>query len=380
MNESGIMPDVDRSIYVSTIIDSYNYGTVIQALATKTILEKYGEVRFIDYLRNDWTWRGWFESAFQVKHLGRFGFLKRLVGGFPNRVRGWRVFRVFIKRHLVLCGKHPWNSNGFNADNSFFCTGSDQTWNYECNNGMDAIYFLEDVPSDFYKFSFCASFGRNEIGASEAEATQRLLASYKALSIRENSGARILNKLGFSDVKVLPDPTLIAGIEQLNKYALNKKVSNENYLLIYQLNEDSRLRFVAEQIASIFNLQIIQVSFSWHKRITKGWRREFLPPIPKWLALFRDASYVVTDSFHGTCFSILNNKSFNVVLPSSYSVRLVDGLSAFGLTSRIVAEGEDPDTSPINWDSVNINLEAARAEADTFLSKVLNSKGSINVE
>ena len=105
----------ERTIYVSTILDAYNYGTIVQALATKEILGAFGSVRFLDYLREQWTWRGWFEGAFHVTSLGKFGFIKRIIGGFPNRFRGWWVFRRFAKHNLPLCRKDPWNGKEFNG-------------------------------------------------------------------------------------------------------------------------------------------------------------------------------------------------------------------------------------------------------------------------
>lgn len=367
----------ERTVYVSTIIDSHNYGTVMQAVATRDLLSGYGNPVFVDYCRPQWTRKGWAALRMSNKSHSKVFNLLRVMGGLGTRLRSERVFRPFVTRELSLCDATPFLTGQGIEDldhDAVFCVGSDQTWNIECNSGIDPVYFLRHIPSDRKKISLAASFGRDSISEEEASLTRSLLKEFGAISVRESSSVRILEGMGITGSVALKDPVLLCDSmlwKRLSEYA--EAPCKGDYVLTYMLNPNPDLCSYASQVAKDSGMQCYSVSFNPFKRSQGGIQNVCLPKPEEWLALFRGASLVVTDSFHGTCFSLLFGKPMVVFDPPKYSVRLRDVLSDFGLEGRRVLNMDDAltrnlATTPIDWDKVNRLISEEQARARDFLA------------
>lgn len=182
------MQSLRQKIYVSTIIDSFNYGTVMQAVATRDVLSAYGDPVFIDYYRPQWTPEGY--RNLKLSGPGN-PILKRLKYFLtrPQLERQRRMFRDFIERELPLCDAGPYLHGGEFDSDAVYCVGSDQTWNFEDNEGLDPVYFLVNVPDTCRKIAFSASFGRDVLGAEERDLTKEALSGFDAISVRERARA-----------------------------------------------------------------------------------------------------------------------------------------------------------------------------------------------
>lgn len=366
-------PMSQATIYVSTIIDSHNYGTVLQAVATRDVLSRYGRPVFIDYCRPHWTTKGWAMSYMGNASLSVPERIVRLMANVPIRHKSSKLFRSFVERELELCSSAPYLSRGEGLDSdAVYCVGSDQTWNIECNYGIDPVYFLTNVPEGYRKISFSASFGRPSLSSEESELTKPLLSQFDAISVRESSSVSILEAMGLSGT-ALKDPVLLCRPELWHELAARVPDSNDSYVLVYMLNENPEMCAFARKLAEREGIRARIVTFNPLKRAPEGLEGVCLPKPEEWVALFRDASYVVTDSFHGTCFSLLFEHPMIVFDPPKFSVRLKDVLSDFHLADRRVAEGCDPmhiAAEPIDWDSVRTKKEEFSGEAKAFLDGV----------
>lgn len=366
-------PMSQATIYVSTIIDSHNYGTVLQAVATRDALSRYGRPVFIDYCRPHWTTKGWAMSYMGNASLSVPERIVRLMANVPIRHKSSKLFRSFVERELELCSSAPYLSRGEGLDSdAVYCVGSDQTWNIECNYGIDPVYFLTNVPEGYRKISFSASFGRPSLSSEESELTKPLLSQFDAISVRESSSVSILEAMGLSGT-ALKDPVLLCRPELWHELAARVPDSNDSYVLVYMLNENPVMCAFARKLAEREGIRARIVTFNPLKRAPEGLEGVCLPKPEEWVALFRDASYVVTDSFHGTCFSLLFEHPMIVFDPPKFSVRLKDVLSDFDLADRRVAEGCDPmhiAAEPIDWDSVRTKKEEFSGEAKAFLDGV----------
>lgn len=366
-------PMSQTTIVVSTIIDSHNYGTVLQAVATRDVLSRYGRPVFIDYCRPHWTTKGWAMSYMGNASRSVPERLARLAANAPIRYKSSKLFRSFVERELELCSSTPYLLKGEGLDpNAVYCVGSDQTWNIECNFGIDPVYFLANVPEVYRKISFSASFGRPSLSPEESEFTKPLLSQFEAISVRESSSVSILEGMGLSGT-ALKDPVLLCRPELWHEIAARVPASNENYVLVYMLNENPEMCSFARKLADHEGIRARIVTFNPLKRAPEGLEGVCLPKPEEWVALFRDASYVVTDSFHGTCFSLLFEHPMIVFDPPKFSVRLKDVLTDFGLADRRVAEGCDPmhiAAEPIDWDSVRTKKGEFSGEAKAFLDGV----------
>lgn len=363
----------NNDIYVSTIIDSHNYGTVLQAVATRDVLARYGHPVFIDYCRPHWTTKGWIKSYMGKTNRSIPGRLVRLLANAPVRHKSSKLFRSFVERELELCSSTPYLSHGEGLDpNAVYCVGSDQTWNIECNYGIDPVYFLANVPEGYHKISFSASFGRPSLGSDELKLSQPLLSQFDAISVRESSSVSILKNMGLRGT-ALKDPVLLCRPELWRELAAHVPASTENYVLVYMLNENLAMCSFARKLAEREGMRARIVTFNPLKRAPEGLEGACLPKPEEWVALFRDASYVVTDSFHGTCFSLLFEHPMIVFDPPKFSVRLKDVLADFGLADRRVTEDNDPvriAAEPVDWVSVRSKKDEFSGEAIAFLDGV----------
>lgn len=366
-------PMSQATIYVSTIIDSHNYGTVLQAVATRDALSRYGRPVFIDYCRPHWTTKGWAMSYMGNASLSVPERIVRLMANVPIRHKSSKLFRSFVERELELCSSAPYLSRGEGLDSdAVYCVGSDQTWNIECNYGIDPVYFLTNVPEGYRKISFSASFGRPSLSSEESELTKPLLSQFDAISVRESSSVSILEGMELSGT-ALKDPVLLCRPELWHELAARVPASDDSYVLVYMLNENPDMCAFARKLAEREGIRARIVTFNPLKGAPEGLEGVCLPKPEEWVALFRDATYVVTDSFHGTCFSLLFEHPMIVFDPPKFSVRLKDVLSDFDLADRRVAEGCDPmhiAAEPIDWDSVRTKKEEFSGEAKAFLDGV----------
>lgn len=368
--------DSGRDIYVSTIIDSYNYGTVLQAVATDDVLSRFGRPLFIDYCRPHWTRKGWVDS-----YLKRGGNplvnAAKLAANVPVRLKCEKLFRGFVERRLDLVPSDSFLEGGEFDSSAVYCVGSDQTWNIECNYGIDPVYFLKNVPDSRRKIAFSASFGRPSLDKAERELTAPILKGFSSISVRESSSVGILESMGIHGGVALKDPVLLCRSELWNEISSSVPRDGSGYVLVYMLNDNPRMCEYARRVAFERGVKARIITFNPLKKAPKGLGAVCLPTPEEWVALFRDAGYVVTDSFHGTCFSLLFEKPMTVFNPPRFSIRLSDVLSDFGLSNRRVGDDEPAGSvsihlNPMDWNSVRNAKGRFSAEADAFLEGALS--------
>lgn len=370
----------DRTIYVATIIDSHNYGTVLQATATRDLLAVYGRSVFVDYTRPQWTRTGWVRSYMSAEGRSKLEGMVRLVANAPAHARETKLFRSFVERELELCDAAPFLTGG-GAEKldptAAYVVGSDQTWNIECNYGIDPVYFLEHVPDSLCKMALSASFGRESLSDDEVALTRPLLEGFDAISVRESSSVAILDAMGIGGSVALKDPVLLCDPGLWHRLSENAKpVPGEGYVLAYMLNVNPEMAAYAARVAAERKVPAYTVTFNPLKRAPEGLRAVCLPTPEEWVALFRDAGLVVTDSFHGTCFSLVFNKPMAVFSPPRFSVRLHDVLADFGLLDRLAGGLEDALARDIagegvDWGRVNAAIDVERKRGRAFLGAVL---------
>ena len=366
-------------IYVSTIIDSYNYGTVLQAVATHDVLTSYGNPLFVDYCGPDWTWSGWIKDYMENRNHTAAVNLARLVLNLPARIQTKPLFRKFITKHLPLVDAKRFIEGGVFDEDAVYCVGSDQTWNAVLNKGIDPVYTLRTVPENCNKISFSASFGRPEIPVEEQDVMRPLLQQFRAISVRESSSVAILDGMGIHGALALKDPVLLCNSQLWDRLCTEIPRAEESYVLVYLLNHNDRAISYAKRLADQLGTKIYVLVHNSKMPAPEGAEGIVHPTPEGWLAAFRDASDVITDSFHGTCFSILFEKPMTVFNPPRFAVRLADVLNDFGLMDRRVADDIQPENitvgvQPVDWASVRIGLAKFRDEAQNFLDSCMETQ------
>ena len=349
-----------------------NYGAVLQAYALQRMILKLGyECEIIDY-----------KCAYIHRHYKLFHFndLVQLTSDlvyFKDHIQKKSGFERFRKQYLKL-SKHIYTRNDIYSSNQkyhVFITGSDQVFNYT-NTGFDATYFLDFVDKKNYKCSYAASFGFSELPENYYESYKRLLTGYKYISFREQSGVQLYNRLmAGSEAAVVLDPTLAADNTIWN-LCNSSAISHSPYILVYMLERSSEtfefIKFLKQKTG--FKVIYIGSLVKHHRENLDATYLGGLSP-DDFVNLFKNASYVVTNSFHGTAFSIIFKKLFWVSLlknGKATNARFTNILSSLQLSDRIIPKQYDNTffDAKIDFSKVDRHLQLFKEQAVDYLKKV----------
>lgn len=234
-----------------------------------------------------------------------------------------------------------------------FCAGSDQIWNY--NLSFHENLYLPFVQDKKKIISFSTSFGhKNDKTPDEAKSRIReYLQRYNAISVREQFDVNILhNNYGIA-ATLLFEPVFCINKKYYDKLAEDSKFSeSEPYLLTYILDPTPEKRSAIEYYGKKSGLKVINIL----NGVERVWKKNseilnlpnIIPDVgaEEFLRAFKDAKYVITDSFHGSAFSIIFNKPFLAI--GNYGrgyERFIDLLGRLKLTDRLVT---DPQNIPLD--------------------------------
>lgn len=242
--------------------------------------------------------------------------------------------------------------------------GSDQVWRPKYVNNLYDMFLDFAQKTAIKKMAYAASFGTDqwEFSPSQTKRCRKLISRFDAVSVRENSGVNLCQKyFGINAVKVL-DPTLLLDQNHYNRLIAHCQNRHKPYLLAYILDStDDKLNLI-NTIARERNLETKIISAHDNVTIT----------VEEWLTMFRDADYIVTDSFHGTVFSIIYHKDFISFANESRGGDRFDSLlCTLGLQKRIFGKGiENNPKMHINWNDIESQLTIERHNAMHFLAKI----------
>ena len=375
-----------RNIAVITSVPSIrNYGSYFQAYATQRLLEKRGyKVELISYSRpckssanEAWTVR---EIAASIKGKKIFqslpGMFRYIAAPmlYPSVSRQMKSFSAFAERYLHVTSAAYLDENSLKANPpqaDIYCTGGDQMWN-EHYNGHKTMreYYLSWAPEGKPRISLCTSIGKDRFDEWEKEEVRELLSKYSLISVREDSGKKAIEELGIENVYHLQDPVILLAVEEWEALAA-PRVIKEKYILLYELSREAPLADYARELARRTGLKVVRINFYSFQTLRYG-KSIMAPALEQFLSLFRYAEYVITNSFHGTAFSIAFGRKFASVA-GDHPGRLQSVLGYYGLTDRICgapAEIYDVINQPIDHADVEKKLSDARKDFDEYMNKV----------
>lgn len=348
-----------------------NFGSVLQTYATCKVLERHGIMTtLINYIPRRVTISGFLSNrkTFKAKLWA--------IMGLPIILINDLMYGGFVKRHCKLT-KKIYNEDGFrklSLQFDRFIVGSDQVWNSKHNEGVDAMYYFPYVSQNSVKIAFASSFGREKLGQEEMNHIRSWLLDFKAISVREASGISVLESLGVDKAIQLVDPTFLLSKEEWKDQLISRRIINEPYLLMYlpyNIVDKEEIYNYAREIAADNKWKI--VTFSWDVRKDKFADKTMVFASPEdFLSLMYYADYVITNSFHGTAFSINLNKQFSVFQPSEFSTRILSILDLVNLKERLVINSQDvtvrnKQKENINYEAVNNILGVEREKAFQFI-------------
>lgn len=352
-----------------------NYGSVFQSVATERIFESLGcDVETIDYIRET----AQLDSLWKILKYGGPGFIikiKQIILYFMPNSKGGRTNQLdrFRSKYLHL-SKRSYRSDEdlekYIPEADIYCTGSDQTWNTEIQHGVPYAFFLGFVPNDKKCISFASSFGVSKLQESFKGEIKELLSRYSAISVRDLSGKIILNDLGFEESVQVLDPTLVINPNYWYSISSARIIGND-YILVYQLNSSKKFVDFVNTFARLKGLQVVHV----RTRKEQIDNCVFMPDCSPedLLSLFRYSTYVITDSFHATAFSLIFHCNFMDIFPCKYSSRIESVLELTGLQNRHVVDFDRYDYAdvPIDYVMVDAVLSSERGKSIAFLQNAI---------
>ena len=368
-----------KKVDIITLHRVVKYGSVLQTYALQEkIKEKGFDVETIDYYPERLHILGMLKRLKTKKEILRKNPIVRFGAQciiFPSYLQRFSMFKKFLKKYIKMTNKTYYTKEDLEKDvpqADIYCTGSDQVWNSDWNEKIEYPFFLDFVPDDKKRISYAASFGKKSLNREEIPETKRLISKYKYLAMRELSGVEILKQLGRNDGINVLDPTLLLNRKEWLKIASDKYVGKK-YVLMYNLNRNKKIDKYVEKLAKEKGLDIYYISYNLHEFFKKG-KMKCNVKVEDFLSLIANASYVVTDSFHATAFSINFNTPFMIIFPEKFSTRLASILEVTGLQDRIVKDYNDIELADKKIDFTHANkiLEEERKKASQYLDKALN--------
>lgn len=363
-----------------TLHNVKNYGSALQTYATQEIFKNLEhEVEVINYYRKDLIEKDLVKNRLNSSKIFSKNFITKLVGKMflTSSVRKQcKVFNDFLNSKVKLT-KPYYSYDDLKNDvpeADIYCTGSDQVWNSDWNNGIEKAFFLEFVDNK-PKISYASSFGKEKLDIDEIEITKNMLKKYKSISVRENSAVKIIKDLGIENVEHVLDPTLLLNKNEWGKLVVDIKHKNK-YILVYQLNTyNPEFDRYVKKLSKIKKLPLIRISNNGYQVLKYG---KFVncPTVQEFVSYFYNAEYIVTDSFHGTGFSINFNKKFVSIFPKKFSTRLQSILDLTGLSNRKVQDFDNFSIidENINYKKVNSILDNERNKSINYLKNAINRR------
>lgn len=362
-----------KNIGIFTFNNVPNYGAVLQAYALSNyLIKQFNKENLVDIVDFQCTGNGvefepniYAQALCRSKSKAKYFYKQFLVNSFflPDYKKKYQSFQAFRKKYL------PMKPFGEIKKYDFIFLGSDQIWNPRITGGFQPEFFgLGDRVKAHTVASYAASCG--DISAF-SDMDKRILVKYLKnldyIGVREKSLYDFLNQKNINCYYTV-DPTFLLRKEDYDAFVSNIE-PEEPYLLIYELQKNELMEKVAYDIAEEKRLKVKIISgYSGYSR-KKSYEIRDAGPI-EFLNMVSKASYIITNSFHGTAFSLIYNKPFNVILPNNRTSRIVDLLDSLRLNNRIIINGKYI-TNEIDYSKVNAKLQLQIDLSKKFINAVL---------
>ncbi|MCD7753964.1 MAG: polysaccharide pyruvyl transferase family protein [Clostridiales bacterium] len=351
---------------VITFHDYDNYGAILQSYALQRCLRELGaEPEIIDY-RCDYI-----SNPFRLVNLREKGLFNYIYGAIGHicylpRRKKCNEFRKHMqysepvsKGHMeAVAGKYD-----------IYLAGSDQIWDCKLTN-FDRAYFLDFVEPGRKKCSYAASLGEHLPPEQYRDEFSSLLRDFDRILVRESYGADIVEELTGTKPDCACDPTLLLRAEDWEELLVAPK-RKDKYILVYQLGINREIVSFARRLSRKTGYKIVYIPFPLVGLLKCSCKVAIGPA--EWMGLFREAEYVISDSFHGAVFSLLFNRNFWVMTNGHHVNRRVQQLLALtGLEERTLENAtEERMTENIDFSYANEQLEKLRDRSLTLLKDMI---------
>lgn len=367
-----------KSVGILTMHKVCNFGSALQAYATQSVITSLGyKCELIDYIYpNDFQFNRGYSKTFKNWKSK----LSYTLGLHPRwkKMKAMKKFWPYLHTSKSFKNYEQIHKNPPVYD--IYLTGSDQVWNPQFTKG-DTTFFLDFAPKNAVKISYASSFASTELPVEFCSQIKPLLKSYQSISVRETNGIEIVKSLTGKVCPVTLDPTLLLNFTQWNDLGNVKRddYTGKRYILLYvldyALNPIPYIYDVAKNLQKQTGLEIITLG---------GVKLDFFKNIPVktvwdadpfvFLHLIRNATYVVTSSFHGVAFAANYGKPLAAIIDREKGDdRISTLLQKLGMESCIFNINDPIELSNMYYNAVDEQekLHELRIESIDYLKKSL---------
>ena len=311
-----------KKIGIITMHKVLNCGSALQAYALQKTIQDLGyDCEMIDYL-----YPNSYHLNFSHKERTMTNFAKRVLSFLFNILLGieqkktQKLFTAFYQKYFVL--SKPYHTREALQEDppsyDLFLTGSDQVWNPRFIKG-DTTFMLSFVPENSRCISYASSMATSNIPQEFRNCYANELKKYYCISVREESGKKIIKDLIGKETNVVCDPTILLTAKEWSDVAHNSTLEiNRPYILVYVLNYSFDPYPEIEK-----TIRVVQDMLKLPVVILNGRKKDLLRKNSifikeagpcEFVNLFKNAAYVITTSFHGTVFSLIFDKPMAVMI------------------------------------------------------------------
>ena len=355
-----------KRLSIITWVGSANYGTSLQCFALYKKLNNMGyEVACLRPFEQPFTWKSALKNV--AKHLGILYLIRRLSFARTPKLR--KTYNFMTRYYVTDSVYCSYSLKKLLRNTDVFITGSDQIWNTYYK--YDPFYFLGFTDCN-KKISYASSIGADNIPQEYYEKVHNHLTQFSHIAVREDTAVKVLkDMLGRDDITKVLDPTLLLESEEWKSIAQKAEIEvplPSRYILCYFVgNNDSYIQYV-ERIKQLTGINdVIMITSIEHPDFTIPSALLYRNAGPiEFVSLIQNASFVCTDSFHATVFSINLSRNFAEFVrfkdgeKKAQNSRIYDVLEHYNLMDRLCTDKYFIQEECVDFDKVHSILENDR--------------------
>ncbi|WP_261874850.1 polysaccharide pyruvyl transferase family protein [Vibrio rarus] len=342
-----------------------NYGAVLHSWAFQQYLNRENlDAQIIDYMPK--SLEG-YNIKYPVLNVFREGdTLRHRVSSFVHGIISFRTnlikydkFERFFEQHYKMSNRtYSYNElmqlEKLDEKYDTFICESDVIWKINSTKGFDEVFFLEfPAAKNAVKVAYSPSIGRDSMTKTDELKFLDKIKKFDAISLRERQGSEYVSSLLEKNVDWVLDPTLLLNKSDYERIVSEPAKKIKDYLLVYNcMQNNRRMLKQATVLAKKKGLKLVEISnFTANKYL---FNHEVLSSVGvgEYLWYFKNASHIVTNAFHGACFSIIYQKDFNLFLRDNSDFRMQNITSALDLKECLIGLEDS-----INLHQSNINYQ-----------------------
>lgn len=367
------------NIGLITYHSAYNFGSVLQAYATQFVLEEIGHnVTIINYrMKSQKKIYGLIQTGSGYKDTLRS--LLQLFN-YKKRIERQNKFEMFIQSKLNLTKEvnEPDQLEEFKDCFDIYISGSDQIWNKHSNElkNVDWKYMYPYLLqfTDKKKISYASSI--TNMDTVDLEYIIPYIKKFDYISLREQQSAKVLQRTINQRIEYVLDPTLLISKDEWMDIVEKERIVKERYVLLYSLAGTNGIRDALNYIEKLTDQYGLYVAVIAPMAVVVPRKHRinvsYVGPLDL-LNLIYFSDFVITNSYHGSLFSVNFRKDFFFIKAGSSDVRIKDILELLSLKDRYVNISSINSLSKTNWGSSLEVLCDMRKKSIYYLKHSLNS-------